>query len=60
MPWEEEVDYLVDRIPTAFDLDKVLKQLTDEVYCIAGKQGECYDVVPYYKAIEIVRKGGVE
>ncbi len=27
LPFEEEVDELVDRIPTAFDLDKVVEQL---------------------------------
>jgi hypothetical protein len=29
LPWEEEVDELVDRIPTAFDLDRVVQELED-------------------------------
>ena len=27
LPWEEEVDELIDRIPTAFDVDEVIKQI---------------------------------
>jgi hypothetical protein len=57
LPWEEEVDDLVDRISTAYDVDAVVKQIE-----------EMFNVDPMYygaeakwavdKAIEIAKAGG--
>ena len=54
LPWEEQIDELVDAIPTAFDLEKTTKQLE-----------EMFNVDPMYygkeaawavdKAIKIVK-----
>ena len=56
LPWEEQVDELVDAIPTAYDLDKVVAGLenlqdtdTREVYFT---KHICLD-----DAINIVREG---
>lgn len=56
LPWEEQVEELVDAIPTAYDLDKVVEQLEG-----------MFNVDPMYygeeaawvvdKAINIVREG---
>lgn len=69
LPFEEEVDELVDRIPTAFDVDKVVEQLEELKdkanldtlknmnepipYSSASNRVYAYDT-----AIEIVRNGG--
>ena len=47
----------IDAIPTAYDQDKVVKQLKEEFTKFYGKN---WDKVPYLvKAIEIVENGGV-
>ena len=45
--------------PTAYDLDKVVEQLKEESYMIAGFEYEDEDVINLDDAIEIV-KGGAE
>ena len=47
----------IERIPTAYDVEKVMEQLED-----ASVYDDVDDVfvIREYKAIEIVRKGGVE
>ena len=51
LPWEEECGELVDALPTAYDIDKVVEQLEElSKYEVVEKKFE--------KAIEIVKKGG--
>ena len=63
LPFEEEVDDLVDRIPTAFDVDKVISNIWDKSELIHIKHN-CYDEVEDYirvtDATEIVREGGID
>ena len=64
LPWEEECGELVDALPTAYDIDKVVEQLSKKAYnCgshinIYGEKAE-WMAEGYYGAIEIVKKGGV-
>lgn len=76
LPWEEEIDELLEIIPTAYDIEKVVAELKgkkDEAGIIASlratRVGEDeYEEEPYHEgkkhayghAIEVVRKGGVE
>ena len=76
LPWEEEIDELLEIIPTAYDVEKVvaeLKEKKDEASIEAGKRSvrigeDEYEEEPYYEgkkhayghAIEMVRKGGAE
>lgn len=64
LPWEEEVDELIDRIPTAFDIDKVIKELEslveDREEDIINDEytfGECS---AYESAIRVVKAGGID
>ena len=62
LPWEEEVDDLVNSIPTAFDMEKVVEQLEEKQYAYLHDNGD-YEEGKYYafeEAIDIVKKGGVE
>lgn len=63
LPFEEEVDDLVDRIPTAFDVDKVISNIWDKSELIHIKHN-CYDEVEDYikttDASEIVKAGGID
>lgn len=52
LPWEEQVDEMVDAIPTAYDLDKVVAELERESY-------NRFDL-RLSKAISIVKRGGRE
>jgi hypothetical protein len=73
LPWEEEVDELVDRIPTAFDVDKVLKQLSEKnrayyerglMYEKNGKISSALSINDRAEGIEIayeiVKAGGID
>ena len=51
LPWEDQVDEMVDAIPTAYDVGEVLKQIHDELYC--------YDI-PNNLLDDIVKRGGRE
>lgn len=59
LPFEEEVDELVDRIPTAFDLDKVVSKMETEI-----EENQDASLSEYraglYKVIEIVKAGGID
>ena len=44
--------------PTAFDVDKVVEQLEEEIECFMSDIGECSYTVAYRNAIEIVKAGG--
>ena len=60
LPFEDEVDRMVDRIPTAYDVDKVVEEMKFN----AKKMSETTLPHTYYKAIgtskceEIIRNGG--
>lgn len=57
LPWEEEVDDLVKHIPTAYDVNKVVKQLEE----IKAKPIELvYDVPLIDSIINIVKAGALE
>ena len=68
LPFEEEVDELIDRIPTAFDVDKVVEQLKHSQYMLFEevKQATSYyhreelieNIRHYEYAINIVKAGG--
>lgn len=51
---------ILSSLPTAYNVSKVVERLASEMYFISNEQGECFEVVPFYKVIEIVTKGGVE
>lgn len=71
LPFEEEVDDLVDRIPTAYDVDKVVEQLDDEAE-LSYADFERYAEEHYMniedddfrfglrRAIDIVKAGGID
>ena len=61
LPFEEEVDEIVDRIPTAFDVDKVLEKLEEKSIIFET----CFTVNEHRwiltkEAIEIVKVGGLD
>ena len=60
LPFEEEVDELIDRIPTAFDVDKVVEQLEEKSITFETdftvKENK-WNLTK--EAIEIVKAGGV-
>lgn len=68
LPWEEEVDELIDRIPTAFDVDKVVKKLKHRQYMLLEEtkkaksyshQEELIENIRHYEyAINMVKEGG--
>ena len=49
-----------DRIPTAYDVDKVAEQLKEETVIGADCTGNGFECIPTYKATEIVRGGGTQ
>lgn len=51
----------VDEVPTAFDVDKVVEQLSDRS-TLSRPVGwsKSYEIVPLKEAIEIVKRGGKE
>jgi hypothetical protein len=71
LPWEEQVDELVDAIPTAYDAEAVVRELEEELkYHVKGEL-RCEDkgyeagaerhrqkVIAYDTAIAIVKRGG--
>lgn len=59
LPFEEEVDDLVDRIPTAYDVDKVVSKMETEI-----EENQDASLSEYraglYKVIEVVKAGGID
>ena len=57
---DEDVFFdLIDNQPTAYDIDKVVEQLEEASFSVFDEEyNEDIWVVDYYKAIEIVKKGG--
>lgn len=56
---DEHILEIIDEVPTAYDVNKVVEQLEDEseIYCREyGKEDELY----LKDAIDIVKEGGVE
>lgn len=52
------IKQVIDEQPTAFDVDKVIKQMKNE---FKKYYGENFDKAPYLvNAIEIVKRGGIE
>ena len=63
LPFEEEVDDLVDRIPTAYDVDKVISKIWDRSELIHIKHicnDEVEDYIRTTDASEIVKAGGLD
>lgn len=62
---EEEIQIIIDDIPTAFDGDKVIEQLEEYGTCEDGCSNKscCYscknDVIDRNDAIDIVKAGGI-
>ena len=59
----DDVIQLLDKEPTAYDIDKVVAELEEETkWYIAGKGTMNWNekAINKEKAIEIVRKGGIE
>lgn len=71
LPWEEQVDEMVDAIPTAYEPDKVAEEVREVAnrihnYCeeidwhIPEEERTGYEMLPdIWKLSEIVKKGGV-
>ena len=65
--WWDDIDELIETIPTAYDIDKVVVELNElDVTAIRRYEGGTfgnYEGTDYYikksKAIEIVKQGGV-
>ena len=53
LPWEEEIDELVDTIPTAYNVDEVVKEVKEISLKWLGEVRTC-------NVIRAIRKGGVE
>ncbi len=49
---------IIDMQPTAYDTDKVLKQMEDATAIGADCVGNAFECIPKYMAIEIVKAGG--
>ena len=64
LPFEEEVDELIDIIPTAFDVEKVVEQLEEEKmwYETHGVNMDMKKGIigATCKAINIVKAGGID
>lgn len=58
LPWEEEIDDLVNSIPTAYDVEKVVDELESEKIIHYGLHTEETDIMKIDDAIAIVKKGG--
>lgn len=55
------VQGIVDRLPTAYDPDKIVEQLEAETKSVYNEiQGDYFNYVEIDKAIEIVKSGGAE
>lgn len=52
--WED-----IDRLPTAFDMDKIIEELKDSAIEFETF-GTCSDYVELSHAIDIVKRGGVD
>ena len=52
----------INRMPTAYDIEKVVAELEEEGKCYARYSVNTDGVksIPTYKAINIVRKGGID
>jgi hypothetical protein len=59
LPWEEEVDDLVDSVPTAYDVEKVVAELEEASYEAKMLDAKC-KYLNYDDTIHIVRNGGKE
>lgn len=53
LPWEEETDDLVDTIPTAYNVDEVVKEVKEISMKWLGEVRTC-------NVIRAIRKGGVD
>ena len=52
---------LLDKYPTAYDVDKVVEQLkTDSLVKLYGSGNSNNYLIPLKKAIEIVKAGGID
>ena len=71
LPWEEQVDEIVDAIPTAYDVEAVVRELEEKIEHHWEQANYCYDNELYIAnsehlgkceafrdAIEIVKRGG--
>ena len=60
LPWEEQVDELVDAIPTAYNVDKVVEELEmNSQNSYASVYGGDYQIISVYDAIDTVKRGGI-
>lgn len=55
---EKIAETMIDAIPTAYDIDKVVDELKKSKAIGADCVGEGFECVPLFKAIEIVKHGG--
>lgn len=57
--YDEVADLLeiVEHQPTAYDVDKVVEEFTDEAY---GIESDAYIEMMLYEAIDIVKRGGAD
>jgi hypothetical protein len=66
LPWEEQVDELIDRIPTAFDVDKVIANLEAQAERqlqrgIQENESAClYASSCYSVAVDVIKAGGID
>ena len=61
LPFEEEVDELIDRIPTAFDVEKIYNKAIDdfaEKICTYGTYDEYGNVIDIFEIAEKLKAGG--
>lgn len=64
LPYEDQVDEMVDAIPTAYDLGKVVAELEDAKDCIeeypytGARCPNEIEIIELEKAIDIVKRGG--
>ena len=56
----QDVIYSLRDFPTAYDVDKVVKQLEEETVVAADCVGNGFDCIPTYRATEIVKGGGAQ
>lgn len=53
------IQRFIKDMPTAYDVEKVVKQLEEETIALEDNYGELVECIPKNLAIDIVRKGGV-
>ena len=53
LPWEDQVDEMVDAIPTAYDVDNVVEELEEE-----ADTDQYGKLIGLDDAINIVKRGG--